>query len=152
MCHVLSCQFVLDPTHLVSWLLVNLPHPSFLATLLICSLYNRLVFAVLCQFVIECFLFLPCLALSCVLPCLALPCLALPCLALPCLALPCLALPCLALPCPASCPAFPIRGSFSLFVLFIFKLKTHSPVLASFLHPQPWQKCCPPNEFNKGVV
>ncbi len=54
-----------DHTHLVSWLLVNLPHLSSLVTLLICSLYNLLVFAVLCQFVVECFLFLPCLALPC---------------------------------------------------------------------------------------
>ncbi len=73
----------LNPTHLVSWLLVNLPHLSFLVSLLICSLYNLLVFAVLCQFVIVSTLVVSCLAL----PCLALPCLALPCLALPCLAL-----------------------------------------------------------------
>ncbi len=39
----------LDPTNLVSWLLVNWPHLSSLVTLLICSLYNLLVFAVLCQ-------------------------------------------------------------------------------------------------------
>ncbi len=98
----------LDPTHLVSWLLVHLPHLSFLVTLLICSLYNLLVFAVLCQFVVVCSPGV-CLALHCLaLPCLALPCLALPCLALPCLALPCLALPCPVLSCPVlSCPILP---------------------------------------------
>ncbi len=59
---MLSC---LDPTHLVTWLLVNLPHLSFLVTLLICSLYNLLVFAVLCQFVIACILSCPvCLVLT----------------------------------------------------------------------------------------
>ncbi len=65
-----SCALMsicLDPTHLVSWLLVNLSHLSLLVTLLICSLYTILVFAVLCQFVIECFLFLPCQALPAVL-------------------------------------------------------------------------------------
>ncbi len=89
----------LNPTHLVSWLLVNLPHLSFLVSLLICSLYNLLVFAVLCQFVIVSTL---------VVSCLALPCLALPCLALPCLALPCQAKPSLVV----SCPVFPLRGGF----------------------------------------
>ncbi len=44
----------LDPTHLISWLLVNLPHLSFLVTLLICSLYNLLVFAVLCWIFLAC--------------------------------------------------------------------------------------------------
>ncbi len=58
------------------WLI--LPTCVFFVTFLICSLYNLLVFAVLCQFVVDV-----------TLPCLALPCLALPCLALPCLALPC---------------------------------------------------------------
>ncbi len=47
MCSHVNC---LDPTHLVSWLLVNLPHLCQLVTLLICSLYNLLVFAVLCEF------------------------------------------------------------------------------------------------------
>ncbi len=65
------------------------------------------------QFVIECFQFLPCPALSClvlsclVLSCLVLSCLVLSCLVLSCLVLSCLALPCLALPCLASCPVFP---------------------------------------------
>ncbi len=46
MCSHVNC---LDPTHLVSWFLVNLPHLSSL-TLLVYSLYNLLVFPVLpCQ-------------------------------------------------------------------------------------------------------
>ncbi len=52
-------------------------------------------------------------------------------LVLSCLALPCPALPCPAKPCHASCPAFPLRGSFSLFVLSIFPIKTHSPASVS---------------------
>ncbi len=67
------------PTHLVSWLLVNLPHLSCLDNLLICSLYNLLVFAVPCQFVIVSPLMLswwyP--VMSC-LPCPVLPCHVLP--------------------------------------------------------------------------
>ncbi len=51
MCSHVNC---LDSTHLVSWLLVNLPHLCHLVTLLICSLYNLLVFAVLCEFDVEC--------------------------------------------------------------------------------------------------
>ncbi len=48
------------------------------------TFYNLLVFAVLCQFVVKCFLFLPCLVLSCpALLCSALPCQAMPC-QLPC--------------------------------------------------------------------
>ncbi len=50
MCSHVNC---LDPTHLVTWSLVNLPHLPSLVTLLICSLYNLLVLAVLCQFVID---------------------------------------------------------------------------------------------------
>ncbi len=47
MCSHVNC---LDPTHLVSWFLVNLPHLSSLVTLLVYSLYNLLVFPVLpCQ-------------------------------------------------------------------------------------------------------
>ncbi len=44
----------------------------------------------------------------------------------PCCVLILLAWPGLALPCPAkpaSCPVFPVRGSFSLFVLFIIQIK-----------------------------
>ncbi len=108
----MCCHFnCLDPTHLFTWLLVNLPHLSSLVTLLICSLYNLLVFAVPCQFIIVSPLTLPWWypALPCpALPCPALPCPALPCPALPCPALPCPALPCPALPCPAlPCPALP---------------------------------------------
>ncbi len=66
LCAVCSHVNCLDPTHLVTWLLVNLPHLSFLVTLLICSLYGLLVFAVLCQFAIACILSCPVLsALSC---------------------------------------------------------------------------------------
>ncbi len=43
------------------------------------------------------------------------------------LVVPCLVLPSLV----ASCPVFPLRGSFSLFVLFIFPIKTHSPASVS---------------------
>ncbi len=70
MCSHVNC---LDPTHLVSWLLLNLPHLCPLVTLLICSLYNLLVFAVLCQFVITCVLFSFVLS-SLVQPCPVQPC------------------------------------------------------------------------------
>ncbi len=59
-CFVWACGFCHSfcvpcvPTHLVSWLLVNFPHLCQLITLLICSLYNILVFAVLCEFVFVC--------------------------------------------------------------------------------------------------
>ncbi len=43
----------LDPTHLVTWLLINFPQLLSLITLIICSLYN-LVFAVPCGFVTIC--------------------------------------------------------------------------------------------------
>ncbi len=42
----------LDPTHLVTCLLIHFPQLLSLRTLLVCFLYNLLVFAVLCQFVI----------------------------------------------------------------------------------------------------
>ncbi len=62
----------LDPTHLVTCLLINCPQLLSLTTLLICSLYNLLVFAVLCQFVIISPWVYPVPALSCpVLPCQA---------------------------------------------------------------------------------
>ncbi len=60
----------LDPTHLVTCLLINFPQLLSLVTLLICSLYNLLVFAVPCWFVVV-------WCMLCVLPCPALPC---PCL------------------------------------------------------------------------
>ncbi len=41
----------LDPTHLVTCLLIHFPQLLSLVTLLICSLYNLLVFAVRCGFV-----------------------------------------------------------------------------------------------------
>ncbi len=41
----------LDPTHLVTWLLINFPQLLSLITLIICSLYNLLEFAVPCGFV-----------------------------------------------------------------------------------------------------
>ncbi len=44
----------LDPTHLVTCLLINFPQLLSLVTLLICSLYNLLVFAVPCGFVAIC--------------------------------------------------------------------------------------------------
>ncbi len=44
----------LDPTHLVTCLLINFPQLFSLVTLLICSLYNLLVFAVPCGFVTIC--------------------------------------------------------------------------------------------------
>ncbi len=52
--YAMCSHFNFIPTLLVSWLLMNLPHLSSLVTLLICSLYNLLVFAVL-----------PCPVLSC---------------------------------------------------------------------------------------
>ncbi len=44
----------LDPTHLVTCLLINFPQLLSLVTLIICSLYNLLVFAVPCGFVTLC--------------------------------------------------------------------------------------------------
>ncbi len=67
----------LDPTHLVTCLLIHFSQLLSLVTLLICSLYNLLVFAVPCWFVV--------VRLTSYVLCPALPCLALPCLALPCL-------------------------------------------------------------------
>ncbi len=81
----------LDPTHLVTCLLINFPQLLSLVTLLICFLYNLLVFAVSCGFVAICWV------VVCLLSCPVLSCLALPCPALPCPALPCPALPCPAL-------------------------------------------------------
>ncbi len=120
LCAICSHVNCLDPTHLVTWLLVNLPHLSFLVTLLICSLYNLLVFAVLCQFIID---------VTLVVSCPALPCPALPCL----------------LACQLSC--FTLRCSFCFFVcycfvLFFSKIKAHYPEQPSprlIPSPQPWQ-------------
>ncbi len=55
----------LDPTLLVTYLLMNFPQLFSLVTLIICSLYNLLVFAVLCQFVIVSPWVYPVPALSC---------------------------------------------------------------------------------------
>ncbi len=94
---------------------------------------------------------LPCPVLSCpvlscpVLSCPALPCPALPCPALPCPVLSCPVLPCPVLSCPAlaSCPVFPLRGSFSCRFVLLFSNKAHSPAQLSprlILSPQPWHK------------
>ncbi len=103
----------LDPTHLVTCLWINFPQLLSLVTLLICSLYNLLVFAVLCGFVA--------IRQTSYALCPALPCPALPCPALPCPALPCPALPCPALPCPARQSVFPLQGCFCLFCFIINK-------------------------------
>ncbi len=90
----------LDPTHLVTCLLINFPQLFSLVTLIICSLYNLLVFAVPCGFVTLC---LMSSVSSLVQPCPALPCLL------------------------ASQLVFPLRGSFCLFVLFLLnKLVAHN--------------------------
>ncbi len=83
----------------------------YLITLLICSLYNLLVFAVPCQFVIDVTLDVSC---SCSCP----------------------ALPCPVLSSLASCPVFPLRGSFCCFVLFYCWIKNpFSCTTESSLHP-----------------
>ncbi len=74
---------------------------------LICSLFILLVFAVLCQFVVN---------VNLVVPCPALPCPALSCPALPCPALPNLV---------TSCPVFPLRDNFCF--CFFWPIKAHSP-------------------------
>ncbi len=71
------------------WLIC--PACVYLVPLLNWSLYNLLVFEVLCQFIVECFLFL---------------------------ALPCLALYCPALPSLASSPVFSCMGQFLFIYLF----------------------------------
>ncbi len=109
------------------WLIC--PTCVYLVTLLICSLYNLLEFAVLVQFVV---VPSPVWSWSWSWSCLALPCLALPCHALSCPVLPCQAVPC-------SC--FSPTGYFFLFFLFYFMNKMpihlHNWVLASTLHPNP---------------
>ncbi len=66
-----TCTMINSQTQLVTCLLVILPHLSSLVTLLVCSLYNLLVFAVPCWFVVLCCV--------CLVSCPALPCLALSC-------------------------------------------------------------------------
>ncbi len=135
MAFVLVFSVSCDLIHLVTWLLFNLPHLSSFVTLLICSLYNLLVFAVLCQFgIVSPWMYsaLPCPAL----PCPALPCPALPCPVLSCPVLSCPVQPCLAKPLPCSC--FSPRGSFCCCFCFILLIKAHllhHLVLASSLHP-----------------
>ncbi len=85
-------SIVLTPPILLPdyWLIC--PTCVFLITLLIFSLYNLLVFAVPCQFVIACILSCPV-----------------------CLVVPCPALPSL----PSLCLVFPLRGSFCCIVCFL---------------------------------
>ncbi len=101
----------LDPTHLVTCLLINFPQLLSLVTLLICSLYNLLVFAVPCGFVAICWVIVR-----------LVPCPALPCPALPCPALPCPALLCPALACPARL-FFPYGFFFCLFCFVLLLIK-----------------------------
>ncbi len=117
---MLSCQFVLTPPILFPdyWLIC--PTCVYLVSLLICSLYNLLVFAFLCQFIIVSTLVVAMLS-----------CLALPCLVLPCPALPCPALPCQALPSLASSHGFPLRGSFCCLFNFMLLNTAHSSALVS---------------------
>ncbi len=143
-----SCALI----HLVTWLLVNLPHLSSFVTLLICSLYNLLVFAVLRQFgIVSPWMYsalpcpaLPCPALPCpVLSCPVLSCPVLSCPVLSCPVLSCPVLSCPVLSCPVFClvPVFPPRGSFCCCFCFILLIKAHllhHLVLASSL--QPWHK------------
>ncbi len=119
-----SCALI----HLVTWLLVNLPHLSSFVTLLICSLYNLLVFAVLCQFgIVSPWMYsaLPCPALSCpvlscpVLSCPVLSCPVLSCPVLSCPVLSCPVLSSLVLPSLCLVPVFPQGVVFVVvFVLF----------------------------------
>ncbi len=123
----------LDPPFVLPdyWLIS--PTCVSLVTLLICSLYNLLVFAVLCQFVIyvtiECVLSCPvlsCPVLSCpVLSCpvLSCPVLSCPVLSCPVLSCPVLSCPVLSCPCLASCLVFPLRGSFSFSFVYFLLIK-----------------------------
>jgi len=112
MAFVLSTSFLcvmsyhvncLDPPIVLPdyWLIC--PTCVSLVTLLICSLYNLLVFAVLCQFIIyvtvECVLSCP--VLSC--PVLSCPVLSCPVLSCPVLSCPVLSCPVLSLSCQLSC-------------------------------------------------
>ncbi len=104
-------SIVLTPPILLPYYWLICPTCVFLITLLICFLYNLLVFAVPGWFVVEC-------------PRMS---------ALSCPVLPCPALPCPAKP--ASCPVFPLRGSFCCFVLFFTNKKPISCTIESSLHP-----------------
>ncbi len=83
----------------ITCLLINFPQLLSLVTLLICSLYNLLVFAVPCGFIAICWF------------------------AVLCPALPCLALPCPALSRLACLPVFPLQGCFCLFYLLFINKK-----------------------------
>ncbi len=92
-------SIVLTPPILLPdyWLIC--PTCVYLITLLICSLYNLLVFAVPCWFVVECRRMYP--VVSC---------------------LPCPVQPCPVQPCQAWLPAcFPLRGSFCLFCFILMQ-------------------------------
>ncbi len=102
----------LDPTHLVTCLLINFPQLLSLVTLLICSLYNLLVFAVPCWFVVV-------WCMPCVVSCPALPCPTLSNLVLSCPVLSCPALP-------ACQSVFALRGRFCLFCLLLLIKSTFS--------------------------
>ncbi len=106
-------SIVLTPPILLPdyWLIC--PTCVFLITLLICSLYNLLVFAVPGQFVIACILSCPV------------------CLVLPCRALSCPALPSL----PSLCLVFPLRGSFCCIVYFLIIKSPFSCTTESSPHP-----------------
>ncbi len=117
----------LDPTHLVTCLLIHFPQLLSLVTLLICSLYNLLVFAVPCGFVAICWFIVVrlvsspalCPVLPCVQSCLVsspalcpvLPCVQSCLVSSPalCPVLPC-AQSCL-VPSPALCPVLPCAQS-----------------------------------------
>ncbi len=92
----------LDPTHLVTCLLINFPQLLSLITLLICSLYNLLMFAVPCWFiVVYC---VPCVLSSLFQLCPALP---------------------------SSQSLFPLRGCFCLFYLLLLIKSQFPPAIGS---------------------
>ncbi len=104
----------LDPTHLVTCLLINFPQLFSLVTLLVCSLYNLLVFAVPCWFVIVwC---MPYVGSS-------------------------LYVLCPVQPCPVCQSVFPLRGCFCL-LYFLLLIKSQFPSAIgsslSSIHPRPW--------------
>ncbi len=94
----------LDPTHLVTWLLINFPQLLSLITLIICSLYN-LVFAVPCGFVTICWV----VYVLC-------PVQSSPVQSSPVQSSPVQSSPVQSSPVQS---AFPLRGSFCLFVCFV---------------------------------
>ncbi len=134
LCAMCSHVICLEPIHFVTCLLINFPQLLSLVTLLICSLYNLLVFAVPFGFVAICWVvYVLCPALSSS----ALSSPAQPSPALPCPALPCPALPCPALPCPACQSVFPLWGCFCLFCFIINKNTVFPPAIGSSLSSLP---------------